>query len=74
MNLMHQFFKSTELFAFEAIFSFIHIFVFEKYLNFWGFLSVPHSADNYTEIVEEQGGTLGAIAHYRASLFILRFK
>ena len=60
MNLMHHFY-STELFALEAIFSFIHQhtpFFFEKYLNFWGFLSVPHLVDNYAEIVDERGRNL----------------
>ena len=32
----------TELFALVAIFLLNHKLFFEKYLNFWGFLSVPH--------------------------------
>ena len=34
INLVHHFFYSTEWLALEAIFSFIHQFFFEKYLNF----------------------------------------
>ena len=31
---------------------------FEKYLSFWGFLSVPYLADNYAKIVDERGRNL----------------
>ena len=53
---MHHFY-ATELFALDAIFRFIQFF-FEKYLNFWVFLSVLHLVDNYAEIVDEQGRNL----------------
>ena len=43
---------STELFALEAIFLF-HFF--EKDLNFWGILSVPHLADIYAKNMDERG-------------------
>ena len=33
---------------------FIHIFL-EKYLNFWGFLSVPHLINIYAKNLDEQG-------------------
>ena len=39
-------------------------FFLEKYLNFCGFLSVPHFVDNYAKIKDE---ALSPIAHYRAS-------
>ena len=60
---MHHFFYSTELFALEAIFSFIQqFFFFEKYLNFLCFsvphFSVPHLVDNYAKIVDERGRNL----------------
>ena len=62
INLMHHFFYSTELFALEAIFSFIYQFslknYFEKYLNFWVFLSVPHLVDNFAKIVDKRGRNL----------------
>ena len=45
-------FYSTELFALEAIFLF-HFF--EKDLNFWGILSVPHLADIYAKNMDERG-------------------
>ena len=31
---------------------------FEKYLNYWGFLSVPHLVDNFSKIVDERGRNL----------------
>ena len=56
MILIHHFY-STELFALEAIFSFIHRF-FLKYLNLWVFLSVLHLVDNYAKIVDERARNL----------------
>ena len=56
-------FYSTEVFALEAIFLFIHEF-FGKYLNFWGFLSVLMWMSGV--------GPLCANAHYRASLFFCK--
>ena len=53
INLMHHFFPA-ELFALEAIFSFIHQF-------FWNtpvFLSVTHLVDSYSKIVDEWGRNL----------------
>ena len=58
-------FYSTELFALEAILSFIQNFLkntwaflgFAKY-NFWVFLSVPHLVDNYAKIVDGRGRNL----------------
>ena len=50
---MRHFLYSTELFALEAIFLFIHIF-----LNTWilgGFHSVPHLLDIYAENLDERG-------------------
>ena len=49
-----SFFYSTELFALETIFSFIHQFSFEN-LNFLGFLAVPLLIDNYAKIVDKRG-------------------
>ena len=40
-------FYYTEFHALEAIFLFIHQISLKKYLKIWGFLSVPHSVDNY---------------------------
>ena len=45
--LWRLFFRSYNL-ALEAI-------RFEKYLNFWVFLCVPHLVDNYAKIVDERG-------------------
>ena len=63
----------------EAILSFIQNFLkktwtvlgFAKNI-FWVFLSVPHLVDNYAKIVDGRGGTLCAIAHYRAALFSVK--
>ena len=60
---MHHFYSTTELFALEAIFSFIQPFF--KYLNFC-FFYVPHLVDN-------QGvRTLSAILHYRVALLCFK--
>ena len=53
MNLMQHFFYSTESFALEAIF--VHTHLFEKFLNFWGFLSVPPLVEIYAKNVDERG-------------------
>ena len=61
---MHQFF-TTELFALEAILSFIQNFLKKNWAflgfaknNFWVFLSVPHLVDNYAKIVDGRGRNL----------------
>ena len=52
----------------------MHYIFFEKYVNFWVFLSVPHLVDNYAKNMDDRGGTLFAIAHYAASWFRIIFK
>ena len=46
INLVHHFFYSNELFALEAIFSFIHQFFLNNTWIFCVFPSVPHLVDN----------------------------
>ena len=55
----------TELFALEAILSFIQNFLKKTWAflgfaknNFWVFLSVPHLVDNYAKIVDGWGRNL----------------
>ena len=68
-NQLHQFFCSSELFAMEAILSFIHNFFWKLLVLFWVFwdsqknnfcvfLSVPHLVDNYAKIVDGRGRNL----------------
>ena len=53
---------ALELFALEAILSFIQNFLKKTWAflgfaknNLWVFLSVPHLVDNYAKIVDERG-------------------
>ena len=67
-----SFFTPLSLNALEAIFLFIHHF-FLNICFLGGFLSVPHLVDNYAKKWMNGVGTLCAIAHYRASLFLYNF-
>ena len=51
--LMRHFCYSNELFTSAAIF--VHTHFFEKCLNFWGCLSVPHLIDIYARNLDGRG-------------------
>ena len=56
----HQFIASCLLYWIICFrgYLFVHTPFFGNYLNFWGFLSVPHLVDNYAEIEDERGRNL----------------